>query len=177
MVDSDRAAVRKRNVKRRLRFFFVDDKLHRVLYVSRPQDLVEAWCFTDKKKVTFVWSHIKRNAGTGWHTSEVADILNRTHLSIERYLIDRVIPLPQMTHSLDGNFTNFKYIWSETDIIRMHEYLMTVHRGRPRKDGIIRPSAIPTRVELRALLKKDAVNYYVMNKDGKMVRAWKEKDW
>lgn len=164
--------------KDRLRYFYLDDKLHRVMWTNTPHDLVLTWCYPDKKQISYVWSQIKKNHDGAWKTTQVGEMLNRSTVQIKRYIIARVIPLPQMTYTLDGNFKPFKYMWSEKDIIRLHEYILTVPFGRPRGDGRTNaPWPTPSRVELRAMLKRDSVDYYVMNKDGKMVRAWKEQNW
>lgn len=178
MANDDRTPVSKRKRTKPLVYFYLNDKLHRVMYINRPHDLVETWCYPDKKRVDYVWSQIRRNSDGAWSTSAVGEILNRSHVQMRRYVIGRVIPLPQMTYTLDGQYRPFKYVWSEKDIVRLHEYILTLTFGRPRKDGAMgKPWPTPTRVELRAMLKRDAVDYYVKNKDGKMVRAWKEQNW
>jgi hypothetical protein len=53
---------------------------------------------------------------------------------------------------------------------------LTVHIGRPRKDGRVTPGRMPSKAELRALMRHDTMTY-VKNADGEFTPVWKEVDW
>lgn len=152
--------------------------LHKALYKNRAQDLLVAWSYTERKRVAFVYSEVRKRHQKAWRTTEVAELVGRRPRIVERYVREKVIREPQFTYALDGVFKNkFQYLWRDEDIIELHEYLLTQHRGRPRADGGITPqSSTPSRAELRARLKNETV-FYVKNSDGEYVKVWKEPEW
>jgi hypothetical protein len=54
--------------------------------------------------------------------------------------------------------------------------MLTVHRGRPRKDGTVTNSNLMSRAELEALMKEDKI-LYTKDKSGEFVPVWKQPDW
>lgn len=176
MVDSARANARKRNRKRSLNYFFHEGRLHKVLYISRPRDFMHAWSYEERKKVAFVYSHILRTRGRAFTLVEVCAMVNRSREALERYMIGGHIRRPAMSYTLDGTYRPSKYFFSEKDVLDLHDYLVTLHYGRPRKDGQITPYPTPTKTELRAMMKHDVV-YYVENSKGEKVKAFKEPIW
>ena len=176
MAVSARADARKRNRKRSLRYFFHDGQLHKVLYISRPRDLMYAWSYPERKRVAFVYSQIKRSHERAFTTLEVCQMVNRGRDVLEKYMLRGDIAKPAMTYTLDGKFKPSKYMRREKDILDLHDYLMTIHYGRPRKDGEVTPYPTPTKTELRAMMKHDVV-YYVENDKGEKVKVFKEPLW
>lgn len=135
-----------------------------------------AWSYPERKKVAFVYSHIKKSAERAFTLNEVCELVNRHRETITRYIIAGHIKRPAMTYTLDGTYRPSKYMFREQDVLDLHDYLITVHYGRPRKDGEVRPYPTPTRTELRAMMKHDVV-YYVENNKGEKVKAFKEPVW
>jgi hypothetical protein len=176
MVDSARADARKRNRRRSLNYFFHEDRLHKVLFISRPMDLMYAWSYDERKRVAFVYSHIKKTHERAFTMLEVCDMVNRSREAIAKYIINGHIAKPPMTYTLDGTFRPSKYMWREKDVLALHDYLVTVHYGRARNDGLITPYPTPTKAELRAMMRHDVV-YYVENSKGEKVKAFKEPVW
>jgi hypothetical protein len=158
------------------KFFFHDGDLYKTLLINRPADVLYAWSFVDRKRVTFVYSHVKRTRGKAYHTGQVAEMLNRSPDRLEQMIKNDSIPEPARAYTLDGLYKPTVHLWSDADILNAHEYLLSVHRGRARKDGIVRPYAMPTRSELRAMLTHDVV-YYVKDGEGNTIKAFKEQDW
>ena len=58
----------------------------------------------------------------------------------------------------------------------MHDFFKTVHRGRPRKDGMITPGDMPSRAEIEAMMKQENI-LYVKNNDGEFIPVWKQPEW
>lgn len=126
--------------------------------------------------MAFVYSHIKRSHERAFTTLEVSNLVNRGKDAVENYILEGHIRRPAMTYTLDGTFRPVKFMWREKDILELHDYLMTIHYGRPRKDGEITPYPTPTKNELRAMMKHDIV-YYVENGKGEKVKVFKEPIW
>lgn len=167
---------RQRSNARRIRYFYLNGDLHKVLRVNRPQDFVEAWNYREGKVMGYVWSDVKKRMEKAMTMIEVGKLVNRHRVQIQNYILAGLIEAPQRQYTLDERRKPGKYMFSETDVMKLHEYLLTVHRGRPRKDGRITASHLPTRSELAALMKHDIMTYVKVG-DGEFVPAWKEPEW
>lgn len=160
-----------------LRFFYLNGDLHKVLSVSKPQDFAICWNFVQHKRVGYVWSDVRRSHKRAFSMMEVSKMINRTREAIERDILRGNIKPPQRTYSLDGNKRPMRYKFSEKDIYDLHDYMLSQHHGRPRKDGGITPlQSIPSRAQLRAMMEHNIITY-VKTEDGEFVPVWKEQDW
>jgi hypothetical protein len=135
-----------------------------------------AWSYPEKKRVAFVYSHIKRTRERAYTMQEVSEMVNRDRDTLQRYMAEGHIARPAMTYTLDGTFRPSKYLWREEEIFALHDYMLTVHYGKPRNDGLVTPLAMPNRQELRAMLRHETV-YYVKNSEGEVVKAFREEVW
>jgi hypothetical protein len=103
-------------------------------------------------------------------------MMNRKPLAIDRALGRGDIEPPQHVYSLSNPDRVMKYLWSEEDIMRVHDYFSNVHYGRPRKDGMITSYKMPTKREVRAMIHQETI-LYVKNKDGEFVPTWKAQEF
>lgn len=171
---SSKSRTRSKLNKRELLYFYLNDKLYKILFVSRPANLVYCYCFDDGEKYQFVWSDIRRKAKRAFSTREVAKMVNRNEQIVKEYVFTGQIPAPKK--AIWPGETKGRYKWSDKDIFRLHDYMITLHRGRPRKDGYVRPAPMPTKAELRAMMNSEEM-LYVLNDNGEPVPVWKEVDW
>lgn len=142
-------------------FFFLNGNLHKWLRAEPRSDQLLAWDAVDEVKRIYRLSHFRRTYERAYRVGEVAKILNRSKSAIQQYtLTDRVVS-PQKYTGPAGKY-EAKY-YSKQDIIDIHAHMQLLHRGRPRKDGMITPDDMPTYEQLMAILNDDQV-YYV--KDG-----------
>jgi len=160
----------------KLKYFYLDGALHKVLSINHPQDICVAWNYAEERRVGYVWSDLRRRYERAFTTAEVSKMIDRHRVNIERYILRGDIRQPQKTYSLDGNKSPGKYFFSETDVLDLHDYLMTVHIGRPRRDGLVVPGRLPTKTELRAMMRHD-IQMYTKTESGDFVPVWKEVDW
>ena len=65
-----------KNKRKKMRFFYYDDKLHKVIRINYPANLVEAWCFSERRRVSLLYTDWKRNAGKAITTGEMCELLN-----------------------------------------------------------------------------------------------------
>jgi hypothetical protein len=171
------ASNKRRSVSKRIGYFFVNGLLHKTLNVNRGQDLITAWCYSEKRRVSYVWSDTQKNLEKAYTITQVADMLGRHRMTIDKYIRNGYIRTPQRTYIIDGKFDKLgKYMFSERDILDLHEYFCSVSVGRPRKDGVINSLNLPTRSELKAALKTASV-LYIKNDEGDFVPVWKENTW
>jgi len=177
MATNERSTTFKRKKSRPLKYFYINDDLHKVLRTVRSQDYLEAWNYPESKRVGFVWSDVRRRMEKALTLSQVADLVGRHRVQVENYILLGHIPAPQRMYSLDGSRKIGKYMFSEKDALGLHDYLMTIHIGRPRKDGRITPGkGLPSRAELKAMIRED-VETYVKTPDGRFVRTYREHTW
>lgn len=165
-----------RGRKQRAKFFYLNGKLHKTIYANRAGDLLIAWSYPDRARVTYILSDAKRLMQKAFDLREVTIMINRSRVHIERLILDGCIKAPQKMYSLDGKFKPGKYKFSEDDVMALHDYLLTVHVGRPRKDGLIKPGPMPSKAELRAMMRNNQV-LYVKGKDGEFAPVWKAVEW
>ncbi len=176
MATDSRTKPGKRSSSKPIRYFYLNSDLHRVLRVTRPADLVEAWNFREGKRVTYVWSDVRKRMERAFTLQEVCKLIGRHRVQIENYILDGKIRAPQRIYSLDENRTPGKYYFSESDVLGVHDFLLTVHIGRPRRDGKVTPGKMPTKAELRALMKHDVMTY-IKTDDNEFRPVWKEVEW
>ncbi|AXH68767.1 helix-turn-helix DNA-binding domain protein [Streptomyces phage Comrade] len=150
--------------------------MHKVLSVTRAQDFAICWNFREGKRAGYIWSDLRRNAERAFKMQEVSAMIGRHRVNIERDILAGNIKAPQRSYTLDGNKRPLYYFFSEKDVLDLHDYLLTIHIGRPRKDGKITPANMPSKTELRAMMRHDMVTY-VKTEGGEFVPVWKEQSW
>lgn len=158
------------------RYFFVNQDLHKVLRKSRGEDLVVAWNYRQGKRVAFSLIDLQKNMQHAYSLTQVSKMLNRNTMILRKYIWEGAVPEIQKTYSLDGNRSPGVYYFSEDDIRGFHDFLLTVHIGRPRKDGKVNAAGLPTRSELEAMLRQEVL-LYVKNSDGEFTPVWKQPEW
>lgn len=161
--------------KQRVKYFFANKELHKILRLSRGEDLVVAWNYPQGKRVAYVWSNIQGSMQHAYSISNVSKILNRHPAVIKRHIASGEVRPIQKTYSIDERKAPGVYYMSEDDIREMHAFLLTVSRGRPRKDGQTVISNLPTKAELEAMLRQETV-LYVKTEQG-FSPVWKQPEW
>lgn len=164
-----------RRRKPRIRYFFLNGKLHKKLHIDRGKDVITAWSYPEEKRVGYTYSDVIRRHEKAWTTKEVAAMIGRGRITIEKAVVLGNVERPQHTYGLESKKI-FQYMWSEQDIMNLHDYLSTVHRGRPRKDGLVSPQAMPTKRELRAMVRQNQI-LYVKDADGEFRPTWQAEQF
>jgi len=165
-----------RNNAPRLRYFYLNGFLHKVIRRSRAEDLLIAWNYQEGKRVAYNLTDVNKNKQHAYPISQVVKIIGKHEDTINMHLRRGNLKFPQRSYSLNGNKTPGKYFWSEDDIRDMHDFFKTVHRGRPRLDGAVTPGNMPSRAELEAIMKQENI-LYIKNNDGDFVPVWKQPEW
>lgn len=154
-------ASRKKQTKR-FSYFFLNNKIHKVLNYSRAKDELIAWCYPDKKRVLYSYSQVIKNMENAYSTKQVAQILNKHKITIEDYILEGKIKYPQKVYPISNPESNwYKFMYSESDIIDIHEFILESGYSKN----------MPSKNELRALLKNNIILY--TKTDSGFVPVWK----
>lgn len=161
---------------RPLRYFYLNGNLHKSLHINRSADKIVAWCYPEQRRVAYTYSDVKKYKEPAFTTKEVAEMLMRSKKTIEHAILAGSIEPPQYTYGINETKKKYKYMWDEKHIMDAHAYFMTIHFGRPRKDGIISPMPLPTVRELRAMIRQEEP-LYVKTADGEFLPVWRAPDF
>jgi hypothetical protein len=154
-----------RNSKsKELRYFFLNNKIHKVIRSSRSKDELVAWCYPDKKRMLYSYSQVKKYMENAYSVKQVAAMLNRHRVTIQDYILDGKVITPQKIYPIgDPENPNWsKYMFSESDILDMHQHILDSGHS----------SDVPTKAELLGLLKHNLI-LYTKTEEGKFVPVWK----
>lgn len=164
-------------VKRpRLKYFFINDKLHKKMYIDRYKDLLMAWNYADGKLVKYNYSDTLRLHEKSFSTLQVCEMLNRGRTAVELAIVRGHIDMPQFTYTIDENRNKLGYRWSEKEIMAALEYFGSVSQGRPRRDGrVVSASDLPTPRELRAMINDEEILY--IKQGDQFVPTFRAKVW
>ena len=166
-----------RKKKSALRYFFLNGHHHKVLKISKAEDIIIAWDYVENKRVSYIWSVARSSMIRAFTIKEVSNIFQRDRLVIHSYISQGRIKRPAVAHPLNKDSVRpGKYLFSEDDMRSLHEYLLTVHRGRPRKDGLVTQSKLMSRSELEAIMKEEKI-LYTKAEDGNFIPIWTQPEW
>lgn len=153
--------------------FFLESRLHRVIHQNKAQNALTAYDFFDHKVKVYPYSEVESQKENAFSLREVGKMLNRNRVSLMRYF-EKLGWTLQQEYSLDSGIPG-AYFLSETEIMKLRDYMSTVHRGRPRKDGRTTCSKVPTREEVRSMIQSGRVLY--VKENDQFVPVWKARDW
>lgn len=154
-----------------LTYFFWEGQLHRVLKVVRPANLVDAWNFPEHKRVSMLYSDYRMKAKPAFRNGEAAKILNLSTRTLFKLWDEGHIHRPPTSYFLEENDNPIKewLWWAEENLMEAHDYMMTVHRGAPRKDGEVTVwKDLPSKAEIRARINHNET-LYIKGSNGEFV--------
>jgi hypothetical protein len=150
-------------IRKKFLYFFLNNQLHKVIRLSRARDEVIAWRYSDKKRVLYSYVDVQKNMENAYTIRQVGAILGRHKVTIEEYILQGKISTPQKVYPISNpDSTWYKFMFSESDILKLHEYILEAGYTKN----------IPSRAELRALLKNNMILYTKVN-DSEFVPVWK----
>lgn len=157
------AGKQRKRISKRFLYFFLNDKIHKVLRSNRSRDEVIAWSYPDRKRMLYPYSQVKKYMENAYSTAEVAKILDRHKVTIEEYILDGKIKMPQRIYPISNPESSWsKFMFSESDILDLHQFILD--------SGYVKD--LPSRNELRALLKNNIILYTKTN-EGSFIPVWK----
>ena len=96
------ARSKRKPVRKKFLYFFLNGKIHKVLKASRSRDELIAWCYPDKKRVLYSYSQVNKSMENAYSMVQVGKILNKHKITIEDYILDGKIKEPQRIYPI-GN--------------------------------------------------------------------------
>ncbi len=146
-----------------IRYFFLNNKIHKVLSHSRSKDEMVAWCYPDKKRLLYSYSQVLKTMENAYTTKQVAQILNKHKVTIEDYILEGKIKFPQKVYPIGNpDSTWYKFMYSESDIMDIHQFILESGYSKN----------MPSKNEMRALLKHNTI-LYTKTTEGNFVPVWK----
>lgn len=156
-------------------YFFLEGSLYKKIRQDSGRDLLVAKDIKTGKLVHFLLTEAKKKMKNAYDLAEVAKLVNRSKRTVQYYVVKGLIKDPARIYKDHVNSTGHRWStmkFSEEDILALHDYLMTVGGGRPRKDGFEYSGAnIPSRRELLALLRQQPI-FYMRTQNGDVVPVW-----
>lgn len=142
------------------KFFFIDHRLYRIIRTNVPANLMEAWSYEDQKSVTMLYSDFRSLSKKAVTTKRAADILGISKKTLQKAYLKGNIDEPPVSNAIGSN-SDFNYHWWGLEhILAAHDYFLSVHQGRPRKDGGIQPNQnLSTRAEIIARMTDQVILY------------------
>lgn len=160
-------------------YFYMNDKLYKVMQLIKASDYLTAWNFHDHGMEQFSYTYVRKYAEPAFRTKTVAEMVNRSPHTVRDCYQMGGLPKPKKVYPLgDGKHTPLLYspiMWSKKDVLNLHDYLLEragVERMKRESVGVIGSGDLPPRSEVLAALDHGTV-YYVKDKDGKMIKVWK----
>jgi hypothetical protein len=155
----------RKNQRKRFSYFFLNNKIHKVLNYSRAKDELIAWCYPDKRRVLYSYSQVLKNMDNAYSVKQVAQILNKHKVTIEDYILEGKIKYPKKVYPIGNPDSSwYKFMFSESDIMDIHQFILESGYSKN----------MPSNSELRALLKHNMILY--TKTDNGFVPVWKAED-
>lgn len=157
------ARKKRSRVRKKFLYFFLNNKIHKVLSTSRAKDELVAWCYPDRKRVMYSYSQVEKNMGTAYTINQVGEILSKHKVTLVDYISEGKVREPQRVYPISNPESTWsKYMFSESDIYDLHEFILdSGHSGK-----------LPSKTELTAILKHNLILYTKTN-EGSFVPVWK----
>jgi hypothetical protein len=158
------ARQKRKSVRKRFLYFFLNDKIHKVLKAHRSKDELIAWCYPDRKRVLYSYAQVEKHMQNAYSMTQVSLILGKHKVTIEDYILEGKIKAPQKVYPISNpDHKNWsKYMFSESDVLDLHQFILDAGHSKE----------LPSKVELQALLKRNVILYTKTN-EGKFVPVWK----
>lgn len=164
-------------IKSSTTIFFINSELVRLVHFNRANDICTLYNFIKDKEQTMLYSDFKKHRKKAFTVKNTLRIFNRSRIQLERWIKNGLVEPP--VGAVAGGkrvFGEYSY-YSEDTLFTIREILATIHKGRPRKDGRVKPDKnIPTEKELRSLI-GNAIMLYTKNKNGEFIPIWAEETW
>lgn len=159
---------------KRIKQFFLNGNLHKVVHVNRAKDLVTAYDFAEHKLKVYPWSEVKRKKQNAFTITQAAELIGRHRDRLIEYMSRGDVEYPQREYNIETGRQG-RYFFSEDDMMEIRDYMSNIHIGRPRKDGKITNNRVPNREEFRAMIQSGRVLY--VKENDQFVPVWKAEEW
>ena len=158
-------------------FFYLNGELHRAIHLNRAEDILTVYNFARRQKMVYNGRDIRLRRQPAFTTKQVATMINRHRQTIVNDMYEGNIKRPARSWPIRKDYAGRGTLrWSEEDIMAAHEYYATRHFGRPRQDGLVTPLPLPSKTELRAMIRQHGRTVlFTKDKEGDFVPVWKAR--
>jgi len=154
------------------RIYFLNDGLYKVIKADRSSNICHLYNLETEEVKKFLYSDFKKFRKSAYRIGKASKFLNRHPDRIRRAIWAGQVTKPLLVKT--GN--SGSYWFTEENIHELREFFANVHRGRPRRDGIIVSHNVPTKDELDALLGNKEM-LYIKNKNGDFIPVWRAEEF
>ena len=99
-------------------YFFLNDKIHKVLKASRAKDELIAWCYPDRKRVMYSYSQVYKAMENAYTTVQVGEILSKHKVTIEDYILEGKIRVPHRVYPIGNPDSKWsKYMFNQKQLL------------------------------------------------------------
>ena len=88
--------------RKKLQYFFINGKIHKVIKSTRAKDELIAWCYPDKKRMLYSYHLIEKNMENAYSVKDAAALLNRHKVTVEEYILAGKIKEPQKVYPISN---------------------------------------------------------------------------
>jgi hypothetical protein len=157
------AGKKRQRTRKSFLYFFLNDKIHKVIRSHRAKDELVAWCYPDKKRVMYSYSQVEKYMSDAYTTKQVGEMVGKHKVTIEEYILQGKIREPQRVYPIGNPDSTWnKFMFNEKDIMDLHEFIADIGYSKN----------LPTKAELQAILKHNLI-LYTKTEEGKFVPVWK----
>ena len=149
---------------KKLRYFFLNNKIHKVLSSSRSKDELIAWSYPDQKRMMYSYSQVKKYMESAYTIVEVSKMLNKHRVTIQDYILEGKVQTPSKIYPIGEPLSKAwsKYMFNQKDILDIHQHILDSGHS----------SEMPSKAELQGLLKNNFI-LYTKTDEGKFIPIWK----
>jgi hypothetical protein len=157
------AGKKRQRTRKSFLYFFLNDKIHKVIRSHRAKDELIAWCYPDRKRVMYSYSQVEKYMSDAYTTKQVGEMVGKHKVTIEEYILQGKIREPQRVYPIGNPDSTWnKFMFNEKDIMDLHEFIADIGYSKN----------LPTKAELQAILKHNLI-LYTKTEEGKFVPVWK----
>jgi hypothetical protein len=157
------AGKKRQRTRKSFLYFFLNDKIHKVIRSHRAKDELVAWCYPDRKRVMYSYSQVEKYMSDAYTTKQVGEMVGKHKVTIEEYILQGKIREPQRVYPIGNQDSTWnKFMFNEKDIMDLHEFIADIGYSKN----------LPTKAELQAILKHNLI-LYTKTEEGKFVPVWK----
>ena len=154
---------KRQRTRKRIVYFFLNDKIHKTIRSNRAKDELIAWSYPDKKRMLYSYSQVEKYGQTAYTIKEVGKVLNKHKVTIEKYILAGKIKEPQKVYPISNPTSTWnKIMLSEQDILDLDQFIVDTGYSKN----------VPSKTELQAILKHNLI-LYTKTEEGKFVPVWK----
>lgn len=153
---------KRKRARKKFLYFFLNDKIHKVIKSSKAKDELIAWCYPDKKRVLYSYSQVNKYKEDAYTVKQAGELLNKHKITIEEYILNGKIKTPQRIYPIGNPDSQWsQFMLKESDILDLHQYILDVGYTKD----------IPSKAQLQALFKHGIILY--TKTDSGFVPVWK----